>query len=158
MNKPHLGAEQVAEILHRHAAGYSITELARAFGRSRLSISRIVKGETYKQVDADAVAAFAPLPTKRGGGAARIVEQIRQRDEPRVSHAPAPAPTIITHLGSEEQGPRCDVQVLGRRNEYGTLQTLQTLVGMGAEVCALCVQIGLQARQKHFPPSPGGVF
>ena len=77
MNRERLGAEQVAEIRRRHAAGYSVRELGQAFGRSRLSISRIVKGETYQQVDADKVAEFAPLPKR--GGAARLMEQIRQR-------------------------------------------------------------------------------
>ena len=158
MNRPHLGAEQVAEIRHRHAAGYSITELAKAFGRSRLTISRIVKGESYKQVDADAVAEFAPLPTKRGG-AARLMERLRQKEKPRVRHAPAPAPTTIYHLGSEEQGPRCGVQMVGRRSEYGTtIEELQTLVGMGVSVCKRCFQIGQQAHRDMFPSGPGGVF
>ena len=159
MNRPHLGAETVAEIRRRHAAGYSITELAKAFGRSRLTISRIVKGESYKRVDADAVAEFAPLPTKRGGGAARLMERLRQKDEPRVRHAPAPAPTTIYHLGSATDGPRCQVQTLGRRNEYAaTLKELRELVGMGVEVCKRCFQIGQQAHRDMFPSGPGGVF
>ena len=158
MNRPHLGAEQVAEIRLRHSAGYSVAELAKAFGRARLTISRIVKGETYPRVDADAVAEFTPLPTKRGG-AARLMEQLRQRDEPRVSQAPAPAPTLVYHLGSATEGPRCGVAVVGRRCEYGTtIQELRELVNMGVGVCKRCFEIGQQEFRDTFPPGPGGVF
>ena len=159
MNRPHLGAEQVSDIRRRYVAGYGITEMAKAFGRSRLTISRIVKGETYKKVDADAVAEFTPLPTKRGGGAARLMERLRQKDETRVRHAPAPAPTTIYHLGSEERGPRCGVAGVGRRCEYGTtIQKLRELVNMGVGVCKRCFEIGQQEFRDTFPPGPGGVF
>ena len=158
MNRPHLGAETVADIRRRAEAGYSVTELARAFGRSRQAISRIVRGESYKKVDADAVAAFTPLPTKRGG-AARLMEQLRQRDEPRVRHAPTPAPTTIYHLGSATDGPRCQVQTLGGSNEYAaTLKDLRELVGMGVGVCKRCFSIGQKAHRDMFPPGPMGVF
>ena len=160
MNRAHLGAETVADIRRRHAAGYSVKELAKAFGRSRLAISRIVKGETYKRVDADTVAAFAPLPTKRGGGAARLVERIRAQANPAtVRQAPAPAPTTIYHLGSAKDGPRCGVAVGGRLCEYGTsIQELQELGNMGVGVCQKCFEIGKQAHRDMFPPGPMGVF
>ena len=153
MNRSRLGAEQVADIRSRAEAGYSITELATAFGRSRLSISRIVKGETYPHVDADAVAEFVPL--KKTGGVSRIMRKSSPQDPPRVRHAPAPTPTTITHLGSAKDGPRCGVQALGRLAAYAaTVEELRDVAGM-VEVCKRCVQIGQQAQRKSFPPGPG---
>ena len=155
MNRPHLGAEQVAEIRRRHAAGYSITELAKAFGRSRLTISRIVKGESYKKVDADAVAEFAPLPTKRGGGAARIVERLRQQANPAtVRHAPAPGPTVIIHLGSATDGPHCGAVTAGYINEYeAKAANLREMESRGVNVCPHCLRTA--PRRETFPISAG---
>ena len=146
MNRPHLGAEQVAEIRRRHAAGYSITELAKAFGRGRLAIGRIVKGKTYKKVDADAVAEFTPLPK---GGASAILKRLRPQDTPRVRHAPAEAPTTITHLGSAQDGPRCGATVLSRNNEYvATIEEIERLNQMGVAYCSPCAEIGLDERRR----------
>ena len=160
MNRPHLGAETVSEIRRRAEAGYSLTELARAFGRSRLAISRIVKGETYRKVDADAVAEFAPLPKKRSGAAGRFMEQLRQRDEPRVRHAPAPAPTRFCHLGSATDGPRCGATT--DNDEYAaSIEEIEKLHGMGGAYCTPCAKIGLSERRRkeaglRSMPSYGG--
>ena len=160
MNRARLRTLEVVNIRKQHAAGYAIGELARAYGRTVRTIGRVVKGESYGHIDGDAIDAAPPLPRnidwdKVMGRRSRTNPQ----DEPRVRHAPAPAPTLVYHLGSEEQGPRCGVAVVGRRCEYGTtIQKLRELVNMGVGVCKRCFEIGQQAHRDMFPPGPMGGF
>ena len=160
MNRPHLSAEQVSEIRCRHAVGYSVSELAKAFGRSRLAISRIVKGSTYKRVGRRCSRRVRATPDEAGRrrGASRGANP-GAGESGDVRQAPAPAPTTIFHLGNVEEGPRCGGAVAGRRSEYGaTIQVLTELYHRGCEVCPRCLKLGRQDFQDKFPPGPGGVF
>ena len=160
MNRARLRTQEVVDIRKQARAGYAIGELAKAYGRTVRTIGRVVSGESYGHIDGDAIDAAPPLPQnidwdKVTGRRSRTNPQ----DEPRVRHAPAPAPLTTYHLGSATDGPRCQVQTLGGSNEYAaTLKDLRELVNMGVSVCKRCFEIGQQAHRDMFPPGPMGVF
>ena len=59
MNRPRLSTKQRADIIEQHRAGYTIREIADAYGRDPRTIQRVVEND---QLDPDAIRAAPPLP------------------------------------------------------------------------------------------------
>ena len=159
MNRARLSTQEVVDIRKQHRAGYRLSELASAYGRTVRTIGRVVSGESYGHIDGDAIDAAPPLPRNiNWSGVTGRRSRTNTQDTPRVRHAPAEAPTTITHLGSAKDGPRCGATVLNKNNEYvATIEEIEKLHGMGGAYCPDCAKIGLDERRRakaDFNPMP----